>query len=438
MLARRGKEEAFLSLAAKSLPTLLVGTTCTGKTTALEHMILCDIERGDGVAVLDMHGDLSERLLGSAPENRIDDVVYFDPGDPDFYPLWNPLKNVRNIGATADAILEAIKNEGVGWGERLEYLLRQVVLGILNLDNPTLFDVLRVLAVNDKDGKGLRDCVLAVAGNTRTRSFWEHDINTYDQSDFAPIYQRLSKALLYDTIGRMFHQSESRIDFGKLMDESMILVVDLSKVGSEVRTVLRELILRLLRVATLGRNAAPADQCKPFHIYVDDASHIQVDIVSLADSARRRRVSLTLAFQHIGQVDQRQALEAFAAVGSIVAFKVLRKDAVKLEEMLGVPVEDLVSLGIGEAIACTGNDILGMVIPLPQQRPQDKVQRDRIIQMSRQRYCRPTKEVRADLHSRNPATSSRRFMCRLIHWVRSRQVFKAASQLCAAVTRGRM
>lgn len=123
-------------------------------------MILQDIERGDEVAVLDPHGDLIERILCLIPERHVERTIYFNPGDPDWVPIWNPLKPIQSqdIGRTADDIVRAIQGfvKIGGWGDRLEHLLRNIIFSLIHLPHSTFLDLSDLLRNKSEESKILR------------------------------------------------------------------------------------------------------------------------------------------------------------------------------------------------------------------------------------------------------------------------------------------
>jgi len=134
--------------------THLIGRPGTGKSTLEEHMIIDDIKSGDGVAVLDPHGDLSQRLLELIPEEYVDKVIYFDPSDPYWIPIWNPMQKIpgQDIGRITDDLVGVLKSFVSGWGDRLEHILRHCIFALLHLSGSTLCDIAHLLRSTSKAG----------------------------------------------------------------------------------------------------------------------------------------------------------------------------------------------------------------------------------------------------------------------------------------------
>jgi len=222
--------------------THLLGKTGVGKSTTQEHMILGDIEQGNGVAVLDPHGDLIERLLFLIPEKQVEKTIYLNPGDPDYVPLYNPLKPItgQDIGRTADDIVQAIKSfvSSGGWGDRLEHLLRNIIFSLFHMQNSTFLDISNLLRNKSEESKIMRREILKVVENENVRQFWLHDYEKYGKDDLGPPKNKLSKLLVSGTVSLMLSQPECRFNFQEIMDQGMILLINLSNMGSKVREVL--------------------------------------------------------------------------------------------------------------------------------------------------------------------------------------------------------
>jgi len=386
--------------------THLIGRTGIGKSTMQEHMILNDIERGHGVAVLDPHGDLVERLLCLIPERHVDRTVYFNTGDPEWVPIWNPLERIpgQDIGRTADDIVQAIQSfvASGGWGDRLEHLLRNMIFSLIHLPNSTFLDISNLLRNKSQDSKILRREVLKVVDNESARQFWLQDYEKYGKDDFGPPRNKLSKLLVSGTISLMLSQPESRFNFRHIMDDGMILLVNLTNIGSMVRGILGCFILSLLHLAALSRSSIPIEDRKQFHIHCDEAHRFMTDsLEDLIAETRKYLVSLSLSHQYMSQFGRRKT-DAFSSVGSTIIFNVDSKDAHYLTKDLRklVGTNDIISLDVGEAIARIGTDIVRLEARSPLQIPKTHF-KDRIITESRRKYYKPAHEVKKWIGRRN-------------------------------------
>jgi len=361
--------------------------------------VVMETENRHGVAVLDPHGDLVERLLCLLSEQDIERTIYFNPGDPDYVPLWNPIKRIpgQDIGRTADDLVTAIRSF-VGkdsWGDRLEHLFRNIIFSVMHLPEASFLDISNLLRNTTKESMRFRDEILHLIQNEAVRQFWRHDFGLYRKDDMGPPKNKLSKLLVSERIELMFSQPESRFDFRSIMDKGMILLINLSTVGPTAKEALGCFFLSLLHLTALGRSDTLPEQRRPFHIYCDEAHRFMTDALEdLIAETRKFGVSLTLAHHYISQFGNRKA-DALSSVGSTIIFNVDTKDAGRLKKDLQglVEIEDVISLKRQEAIARIGTDVVRIKTLKRRELPETHF-RDRVIQESRRRYYKPAHEVR--------------------------------------------
>jgi len=361
-------------------------------------MVLGDIEQGHGVAVLDPHGDLVERLLCLIPERNVEQTIYLNPGDSDWVPIWNPLERIpgQDIGRTTDDIVKAIQSfvAGGGWGDRLEHLLRNIIFSLFHLPNSTFLDIADLLRNKSEESKKLSHEILKVVANENVRQFWQHEYEKYGKDDLGPPKNKLSKLLVSGTVSLMLSQPESRFNLRRIMDEGMILLVNLSTLGPMVRGILGCFLLSLLHLTALSRSSQPIADRKQFHIHCDEAHRFLTDTLEdLLVETRKYRVSLNLAHQFMSQFSLKKT-DAFSSVGSTIIFNVDTRDAHYLTKDLRglVDMDDLISLEIGHAVARIGTDIVRIKTRPPLSIPEPNF-RDRIIAESRRKYYKPVHEV---------------------------------------------
>jgi hypothetical protein len=382
----------------RTLHTHLIGSSGMGKSTTKEHMILQDIEHGHGVAVLDPHGDLIERLLCLIPERHVERTIYLNPGDPEWVPLWNPLERIpgQDVGRAANNVVVAIKSfvASGGWGDRLENILRNLVFAILHLPQGTFLDISNLLRNKSRESKKMRPEILKVIDNETARQFWLHDYEGYNRTDLSPPVNKLGKLLLSDTVSLMLSQPESRFNFRKIMDEGKILLINLSNMDTSVKQVLGCFILSLLHLTALSRSSLAIEDRKQFHIHCDEAHQFMTDTLeNLIAETRKYKVSLSLSHQYLSQFGKKKT-DALSTVGTTVIFNVDKRDAQYLIKDLQekVKIEELVSLGQGEAIARIGTDIVRIRTRSPLKSPIPNF-KDRIIRESRNKYYKPVHEI---------------------------------------------
>jgi hypothetical protein len=376
--------------------THLIGRPGMGKSTLEERMVMDDIQQGHGVAVLDPHGDLVERLLTLIPEQYVDKVIYFDPGDPDFVPIWNPMQRIpgQDIGRMADNLVGVLKSFVTGWGDRMEHILRHCIFALLHLSGSTLLDIADLLRVDSVESDVNRRLILEVIENEEARRFWQHDFANYRKDEYGPAKHKLSKLLVSGTVSLMLSQPHSQFNFRRVMDEGMIFLGNLAKLGTEVREILGGFILALLHATALSRGDLPPERRKAFHAYLDESHRFVTDALEdVITETRKYGVSLTLAHQYIRQFRPQQ-IDALASVGTTIVFNVDSKDATHLvKDFRGlVQDKDIINLQRGQAIVRCGTDIVRIRTPAPLEVPQVNY-RDRIIAHCRQKYCLRASQV---------------------------------------------
>ena len=387
-----------ISDALRLCHTHLIGRPRRGKSTLMENMTMDDIGKGHGVAVLDPHHDMVERLLSRIPEEAIDRVIYFNPSDSDWIPLWNPMQKIpgQDVGRITADLIGVFKSFVTGWGDRMEHLLRQSILGLLHLQGTSLRDIYDILC-NSDESKELRKLVLEVVQDDMARRFWKGDIGEYRPDELGPPKNKLSKLLLSNTtVSLMLSQSRSTFNFRRMMDDGMIFLADLSpKLGTEVQQVIGGFMVALMYIAALSRSDMPMEKRRPFHMYLDEAPKFVTDTLEdIIAEAPKHGVSLTIAHQFLRQFDTKK-IDALGTIGTAVVFNVDSRDAGYLSKDFKkkAEVNDFIDLERGEAIVRCGTEIVKVKTLGPLKEP-EKNFKDRIIAESRKKYCMPAPEVR--------------------------------------------
>ena len=376
--------------------THIIGKTDKGKSLLEEHMILSDIKEGHGVAVLDPHGDMARDLLYHIPEEYVDKVIFFNPGDPEYVPIWNPMSSIggQDIGRTTDDLIGVLKSFVTGWGDRMEHLLRHGIYGLKHIAGTSLLDVCELLQKGSKTSKDTRELILKVVDSELARKFWMEDFETYSPNEFGPPKHKLSKLLLGGTSAKMLSQPFNYIDFARIMNEGYIFIADLSMLGNEIRNILGGFLLAVMHMTALGRNIIPIENRKTFYIYLDEAHRFVTE--SMEDTiveTRKYGVGMTLSHQFLKQFGTKK-VDALSSVGSTIVFQVDTRDAGFLVKDFQEKADskDFFNLDVGDAIVRINNDVAKIKTPPPLDRPARHFY-DRIISNSRQKYCKPTQEV---------------------------------------------
>ena len=316
----------------------VIGQTGAGKSTLLRNLILQDIGEGRGVAVIDPHGDLASEILEHIPPWRTDDVVYFDPAARDPLAINLFRATTDNWHLIASGIVSAFKKIwGHSWGPRLEYVLYATLAALSQCDNTSLLGVSRMLH-DDR----YRAWVVKQVKDPMVRSFWVNEFANYDrgfrQEVVGPIQNKVGQIFLAPALRNVLGQVGTKINFRFMMDRKRIFVANLSKglIGETHSSLLGSLLVTGFELAALSRADCPADQREDFFLYADEFHHYATEsFASILSEARKYRLSLTLAHQYLGQLNEQISNAVFGNVGTFLAFRVSEADASVLERQFG-------------------------------------------------------------------------------------------------------
>ncbi len=329
----------------------VVGKTGMGKTTVMENMVLNDIYKGHGVGIVDPHGDFAEKILDYIPAERINDVVYFNPADVDFPIGFNVLevKNEQQKHLIAAGLMGIFKKIWPDvWSSRMEYILNNTILALLDYPGSTLLGINRLLS--DKD---FRKKVVRQLTDPVIKSFWQNEFASYNdryaQEAVAPIQNKIGQFLSASVIRNMVAQVTSTIHIREIMDSQKIFVMNLSKgrIGEDNSRLLGGMLITKIQLAAMERVDTPEADRKDFFLYVDEFQNFATpSFANILSEARKYRLSLIMAHQYVAQLDEIVADAVFGNVGSIVAFRVGGSDAEVLAKEFS-PIfleEDIVNL----------------------------------------------------------------------------------------------
>ncbi len=407
----RNEERNFgIKIKDRALHVYVLGKTGTGKSTLLSNLIIDDIIKGRGVAVVDPHGDLINDVMEYIPESRINDVVYFSPADRDYPIGFNLLESVdpeyKNI--VASGIVGIFKKIfGESWGPRLEYILRNVVLGLLDYPGATMLSIIKVLT----DTK-FRRGVIEKISDPVIKDFFLNEYEKYDQKfrteAVAPIQNKVGQFLSSTIIRNIVGQEESTIDIRKLMDEQKILLVDLSmgKIGEDNSALLGSMLITKIQMAAMSRADMPKQLRVPFYLYVDEFQNFATDSFAvILSEARKYGLSLMMANQYIAQMPENVANAVFGNVGTIIAFRVGAQDAEGLQREF-MPVfeandlinQDNYNIYIKMAIDGITSSPFSSKTILPIYEKTDNIAN--ITEQSRIKYSKPREEVEKQIRDK--------------------------------------
>lgn len=331
--------------------TYIIGKTGMGKTTLLENMIISDIINGEGCCYIDPHGDTAEKILNYIPSNRINDVIYFNPADTDFPIAFNILEAVdeKNKHLIASGLVGVFKKQFAdSWGPRLEYILRNTVLALLDYPGSTLLGVMRILVE-----KKYRDKVVEKITDPVVKSFWTNEYTKWNdrvlQEVISPIQNKVGQFLSNFLIRNIVGQVKSTIDMRDIIDNGKILILNLSKgrIGEDTMQLLGSMIVTKLYLAAMSRVDVEEKERNNFFLYVDEFQNFATDsFADILSEARKYRLNLTIAHQFIEQLPENVAAAVFGNVGTLICFRVGASDAEVLVKEFAPTFteEDLVNL----------------------------------------------------------------------------------------------
>jgi hypothetical protein len=332
----------------------VIGKSGTGKSTLLENMLIDDVLEGRGVIVVDPHGELADKVLDAIPEHRVKDVVLFDPADREFPIAFNLLEQVGDDfkGIVASGFVGILKKIfGNSWGPRLEYVLRNTALALLDAPNATMLGIPRMLTE-----PGFRNQIIEHVHDPVIRDFWVNEWSRMDQKQqvetMSPILNKVGQFLATSTIRNIVGQPKSSFDVRQIMDEKKILIVNLSKgkIGEDNSALLGAMIITKVQLAAMSRaNVSPKERPACF-LYVDEFQNFATEsFATILSEARKYNLGLTVAHQYIKQMSEEVRDAVFGNVGTIVSFRVGADDASLLQKEFA-PVfdeNDLVNLQRG-------------------------------------------------------------------------------------------
>ncbi len=386
----------------------VIGKTGMGKSSLLENMAIQDIQNGEGVCVVDPHGEFSEKMISAIPDNRIDDVVYFNPADKEFPLAFNILESINDDkkNLVASGMMGVFKKIWPDvWSSRMEYILNNAILALLDYPGSTMLGVNRMMS--DKD---FRKRVYPKIKDPVVKSFWLNEFDKWDdrfrKEAVAAIQNKVGQFLSSSTIRHIVGQPKSTINIEEIMNQRKILIVNLSKgrIGEDAMRLLGGMLISKIQLAAMERVNIPEEERKDFYLYVDEFQNFATEsFANILSEARKYRLSLILAHQYINQLifdgntTVRDAI--FGNVGTLISFRVGAEDAEYLEKEFD-PIflmNDIINLSkyhiyLKLMIDGIAGDAFSAVTLPPKNDSQLSGNEEKIKKISREKYSQP-KEV---------------------------------------------
>lgn len=406
----RGEEAVFgIKTDDRRRHMYIIGKTGMGKTNLLEHLVLQDIQNGHGVAYVDPHGDTAEKLIQMIPPERIQDVIYFNPADQSFPIAFNVMEQVdpeyRHL--VASGLIGVFKKLWAeSWGPRLEYILRNAILALLEYPGSTLLGVMRILV-----DKKYRVQVINHVTDPVVKSFWVDEFSKWNdrvlQEVISPIQNKVGQFLSTSLIRNIVGQPKSSFDIRTLMDDKKILILNLAKgrIGEDNSALLGAMMITKIQMAAMARVDMPEEERNDFYLYVDEFQNFATEsFANILSEARKYRLNLILANQYVTQIDEIVRDAIFGNAGTLIAFRVGAVDSEFLEkefepvfmmnDVVNLPKYSIYLKLMIDGVA--GDAFSAMTLPPIET---DKIEdvSEQVVKNSRERYSFAKEEVEGNI-----------------------------------------
>lgn len=393
----------------------ILGKSGTGKSVLMFNMIIQNIENGDGVCMVDPHGENVEAVLSAIPPHRMKDVVYFNPADTDYHIGFNVLELIdpKYKHLVASGLMGIFtKIWANAWSARMEYILNNAILALLDTPGTTLLGIPRMLV--DKD---YRQKIIGNLKDPVIKAFWVHEYEAWQEKfrneAIAPIQNKVGQFLSTSIIRNVVGQSNSTINIFDIMNEGKIFLVNVSKgrIGEDNSALLGGMIITKIQLAAMERVRIPEDERKDFYLYVDEFQNFVTDaFAGILSEARKYRLNLTVAHQYTAQLiseknsSVRDAI--FGNVGTMIVFRVGADDAEFLEkefepEFVPQDIVNLPNFKIYLKLMIDGissRPFSAKTLP-PMIKSGNKKIEEEVINSSRALYCRSKEVVEREINN---------------------------------------
>ena len=409
----RGKNARFgIKAKDRQRHMYVIGKTGMGKSTLLENMAVQDIQNGEGMAFIDPHGSAAETLLNYIPEHRINDVLYFAPFDTGYPVSFNIMEDVgedkRHL--VVSGLMSVFKKIWIdAWSARMEYILSNTLLALLEYPDSTLLGVNRMLS--DKD---YRKLVVDNVKDPGVRAFWVDEFAKYNerymQEAGDAIKNKIGQFTANPIIRNIIGQPKSSFNIRQIMDEKKILIMNLSKglIGESNANLLGSMLTTRIYLAAMSRADLSPEKMREmpnFYFFVDEfQSFANATFANILSEARKYHLNLTIAHQYITQMEEEVRDAVFGNVGTIVSFRVGPFDAEVLETIFTPQflATDIVNLSFAQVYLTLMIDGIGSqpfsATTLPPIAPPLISYKEVAIAASRKKFTRLRAEVEADIH----------------------------------------
>ncbi len=389
----------------------VIGKTGMGKSTLLENMAIQDIQNGNGLAVIDPHGSMADKLLDYIPESRVKDVLYFAPFDMEYPVSFNVMEDIgvdkRHL--VVNGLMSTFEKIWVdAWSARMAYILNNTLLALLEYPGATLLGVNRMLS--DKE---YRKKVVANIQDTSVKAFWVDEFGKWTEKFIAEaipaIQNKVGQFTSNPLVRNLLGQPKSTFDIRQMMDEKKILIINLSKgrVGEGNANLLGSMLITKIYLAAMSRadkSEAELSKLPNFYLYVDEfQSFANKSFADILSEARKYKLNLTIAHQYIEQMEEEVRDAVFGNVGTMISFRVGAFDAEVLEKEFAptFTAEDMVNLGFAQIYlklmidGVSSQPFSATTMP-PIAKPEISF-KDVVINSSREQFARPRSVVEKEI-----------------------------------------
>ncbi len=384
----------------------IIWKTWMWKSTLMSNMIKSDMYTNKWLCVMDPHGDLIETAIATLPSWRTNDVVLFDVADME-YPMWFNIfeyKSEEEKHLVVSGIIWSFKKlYGDSWWPRMEYILRNVLLALVEYPNATFLHLVRILT-----DKQFKEEVLEYVKDPIVLKFWRQEFDKWTDKfrdeAISPIANKVWQFISSPIIRNIFWQPKSAINIRKAMDEGKIILVNLSKwrIGDDNANMIGSFLVTKIQIDAMSRANIPAKDRVPFYLYIDEFQNFATDsFESILSEARKYGLSLIVANQYISQIQENVRNAIFGNVGSIISFQLGFEDAQIMSKQFKeiVSTEDILSISKFKAylklmIDGVVSDVFTMsTFPITNMNDDLEWQITKIRNQSRQRYAKTREHV---------------------------------------------
>ncbi len=313
----------------RAVSMYILGKSGSGKTNLMEVLSLSDISHGRGVCIIDIHGDMVKKVYRLLRPEEREKCIYLDIADENLQWGYNPLRKVRyeKRHIIASHILETFQKiwGASNWGNKQEHVMRNILLCLLDQQEMSFSDITKILT----DELYRNHCVRNIQ-TEEVKRFWLHEFPRYTKSDLLPIFNKISSFLTIPCVKRVLVENKKQISLHSIMNDSKILLVDLSKgvIGADTASLLGSLILGGISASAYYRGEIDESERKPFYCYIDEMhNYTTLALANSVSEARKFGLSYVFAHQYLSQLQPQIRDSILGNIPNIICFRLAFSDA---------------------------------------------------------------------------------------------------------------